>query len=162
MTKYKWIIILVNLFLLLLYFNHSVTKKEELLKNGQLVLLELAPVDPRSLMQGDYMALRYKISEDIHSQNIPKRGYCVVQLNGKGVASKARFQKDPTPLNKGEHLIEYTSSDKWNINIGAESFFFQEGQGKKYEKAAYGGVKIDKGGNSLLVGLYDDEQKKIE
>ncbi len=162
MKKYKWIIILLNLVLLLIYFNHSVAKKEELLKDGQLVLLELAPVDPRSLMQGDYMALRYKISEDISTENIPKRGYCVVQLDSSGIADKIRFQKDVTPLNEGEHLIEYTYPSKRNVNIGAESYFFQEGQAKKYEKAKYGGVKIDKDGNSLLIGLYDQQQKKIE
>lgn len=162
MKKYKWIIILVNLILLLVYFNHSIAKKENLLKDGQLVLLELAPVDPRSLMQGDYMALRYKISEDISSENIPKRGFCVVRFDSIGIANKIRFQKDVTPLNEGEHLIEYTSPDKWNVNIGAESFFFQEGQAEKYEKAKYGGVKIDKDGNSLLIGLYDEHQQKIE
>lgn len=162
MKKYKWIIILLNLALLLVYFNHSIAKKEELLKDGQLVLLELAPIDPRSLIQGDYMALRYKISEDIHSENIPKRGYCVVRLDSSGVANKIRFQKDLTPLNEGEHLVEYTSPDKWNVNIGAESFFFQEGQAVKYEKAKYGGVKIDKNGNSLLFGLYDEQQQKID
>ncbi len=162
MKRYKWLIIFLNLVLLLIYFNHSVAKKEELLKDGQLVLLELAPVDPRSLVQGDYMALRYKISEDIRAENIPKRGYCVVLLDNNGVASKVRFQKNLTPLNNDEHLINYTSSDKWNINIGAESFFFQEGQAKKYNKAKYGGVKIDKSGNSLLIGLYDGHLKKIE
>jgi uncharacterized membrane-anchored protein len=162
MKKYKWIIIILNLILLLVYFNHSIFKKEELLKDGQLVLLELAPVDPRSLMQGDYMTLRYKISEHIHSDNIPKRGYCVVRLDSSGVAYKIRFQKDLSPLNEGEHLIEYTSPDKWNVNIGAESYFFQEGQVEKYEKAKYGGVKIDKNGNSLLIGLYDEQQKKIK
>lgn len=162
MKKYKWFIILLNLVLLLIYFNHSVAKKEELIKDGQLVLLELAPVDPRSLMQGDYMALRYKTSEDINSENIPKRGYCVVQLDTNNVANKVRFQKDLTPLNKDEYLIKYTSSDRWNINIGAESFFFQEGQAKKYDKAKYGGVKIDKSGNSLLIGLYDEQRRKIE
>jgi uncharacterized membrane-anchored protein len=162
MKKYKWIIILLNLILLLVYFNHSIVKKEELLKDGQLVLLKLAPVDPRSLMQGDYMTLRYKISEDIHSENIPKRGYCVVQLDSSGVANKIRFQKELTPLNEGEYLIEYTSPDKWNVNIGAESFFFQEGQAEKYEKAKFGAVKIDKNGNSLLIGLYDEHQQKIE
>ena len=72
MKKYKWIIILLNLILLMVYFIHSIVKKEELLKDGQLVLFELAPVDPRSLMQGDYMTLRYKISEDIHSEKIQK------------------------------------------------------------------------------------------
>lgn len=162
MKKYKWIIVLLNLVLLFIYFNHSIAKKEELLKDGQLVLLELAPVDPRSLMQGDYMALRYKISENIDFDNIPKRGYCVVVLDKDDRANKVRFQKGLTPLDKGEHLIEYTSSDKWNINIGAESFFFQEGQAERYEKAKYGGVKIDKDGNSLLVGLYDEQLRKIE
>ena len=65
MKKYKWIIILLNLVLLLIYFNYSVVKKEELLKNAQFVLFELAPVDPRSLIQGDYMTLRYKILDNI-------------------------------------------------------------------------------------------------
>lgn len=162
MKKYKWIIVLLNLVLLLVYFNHSISKKEELLKDGQLILLELAPVDPRSLMQGDYMTLRYKISEDIDFDNVPKRGYCVVRLESSGIANKIRFQKDLTPLNEGEHLIEFTSSDKWNVNIGAESYFFQEGQAEKYEKAKYGGVKIDKNGNSLLIGLYDEQLQKIE
>lgn len=162
MKKYKWIIILLNLVLLLVYFNYSIAKKEELLKDGQLVLLELAPVDPRSLMQGDYMALRYKISENIDFENMSKRGYCVVVLDQNNRANKVRFQKDLTPLNQDELLIEYTASDKWNINIGAESFFFQEGQAEKYEKAKYGGVKIDKSGNSLLVGLYDEQLQKIE
>lgn len=137
-------------------------KKEELLTDGQLVLLELTPVDPRSLMQGDYMALRYKISDGIVAEKIPARGYCVVLLDANGVANKVRFQEDKTPLNKDEYLIEYTSTDNWNINIGAESFFFQEGHGEKYEEAKYGGVKIDKNGNSLLIGLYDKKLKKIE
>jgi uncharacterized membrane-anchored protein len=93
---------------------------------------------------------------------MPKRGYCVVRLDNGGIANKIRFQKDITPLNEGEYIIEYTSSDKWNINIGAESFFFQEGQAEKYEKAKYGGVKIDNYGNSLLIGLYDEQLQKIE
>jgi uncharacterized membrane-anchored protein len=162
MKKYKWTIILLNLVLLLFYFNYSITEKEQLLKDGQLVLLELAPLDPRSLMQGDYMSLRYKISENIEIENFPKKGYCVVRLDSGGIANKVRFQKNLTPLNKGEYLIGYTSPDQWNANIGAESFFFQEGQAQKYEKAKYGGVRIDKNGNSLLIGLYNEKQQKIE
>jgi uncharacterized membrane-anchored protein len=113
-------------------------------------------------MQGDYMRLRYKISEELHSENIQKRGYCVVRLDSSGVANRIRFQKDLTPLNEGEFFIEYTSPNQWNVNIGAESYFFQEGQAEKYENAKYGGVKIDKNGNSILIGLYDEHQKKIE
>lgn len=162
MKKYKWFIIFGNLALLLIYFNYSIFKKEELLNDGQLILLELAPVDPRSLMQGDYMDLRYGISEDFDFESLPKRGYCVVKLDEKNRAQKVRLQQDVTPLNENEYLIKFTSSDRWNINIGAESFFFQEGHADKYEKAKYGGLKIDKNGNSLLIGLYDEQLKKIK
>ena len=162
MKKYKWLIIALNLILLLLYFNYSVIKKEELLKSGQLVLLELAPVDPRSLMQGDYMALRYEISNISYSDDLYKRGYCVVLIDSCGVAERVRFQKDIELQNKGEVLIKYNASDGRNVYIGAESFFFQEGDAEKYEQAKYGGIKIDKNGNSLLIGLYDEQRKKIE
>lgn len=162
MKKYKWVIIIFNLILLLIYFNYSVVKKETLLKNGQPILLKLAPVDPRSLMQGDYMTLRYDISNNINAEKIPKRGYCVVTLDSNGVAQRARFQKEATPLKTGEYLIKYSSPNQWNINIGAESFFFQEGHAEKYSKAAYGGIKTDKDGNSLLIGLYDEQLKQIQ
>ncbi|WP_300688760.1 GDYXXLXY domain-containing protein [Chryseobacterium sp.] len=162
MKKYKWVIILANLIILLVYFNYSVSKKEEILQDGKLVLLQLAPVDPRSLMQGDYMTLRYSISQNISSNHLPKRGYCVVRLDSRGVAEKVRFQQEAAPLNKDEYLIKYTSPNEWNINIGAESFFFQEGQAEKYSRAKYGGVKIDKNGNSLLTGLYDERLKNIK
>ena len=49
MKKYSRILIIVNLILLLGYFNWSVYKKEQILKDGRLVLLQLVPVDPRSL-----------------------------------------------------------------------------------------------------------------
>lgn len=162
MKKYKYFIIALNLVLLLVYVNYSAGRKENLLMDGQLVLLELAPVDPRSLMQGDYMALRYKISERMGSEDISKRGYCVVRLDANGVAEKKRLQEGLTPLYEDEYLIRYTMPNGWRVNIGAESFFFQEGDAPKYEKAKYGGIKIDKKGNSLLVGLYDEAFRKIE
>ncbi len=162
MKKYKLYIILINLVLLLVYFNYSISKQENLLKSGRLILLELTPVDPRSLIQGDYMMLRYSISDSLNINKIPKRGYCVVQLDKNGIAKRVRLQSNTTPLHQGEYLIKYSSSDKWNINIGAESYFFQEGEADKYEPAKYGGLKLDDNGNSLLVGLYDAHLKKIE
>ena len=162
MKKYKLILIFVNLLLFIWLFTTSIFKKETLLTDGKLILLELAPVDPRSLMQGDYMTLRYDIAVNINNDSISKRGFCVVKLQKNGIAKKVRLQAEKTPLNKGEYLIEYTSHE-WNgINIGAESYFFQEGEGEKYEKATYGGIKVDTQGNSLLIGLYDENAHKIE
>lgn len=162
MKKYAAPIIILNLILLLFYFNYSIAKKEALLKEGQLILLELAPVDPRSLMQGDYMALSYKISGNIHADSIARRGYCIVKTDSDNIAERLRFQTELIPLKTNEYPIAYTSPNKWRMNIGAESFFFQEGEAKKYEKAKYGGLKIDKHGNSLLIGLYDKNLRKIE
>jgi uncharacterized membrane-anchored protein len=161
MKKYKIIIILVNLLLVLIFFHYSISKKETILEKGTLVLLELAPVDPRSLMQGDYMALRYAIARETDATEIPKRGYCVVRLDSGIVGKKLRLQQHRTPLAANEYLIEYTAST-WDINIGAGSYFFQEGQATKYEKAKYGGIRIDNKGNSLLVGLYDAHRQLIK
>jgi len=162
MKKIKWYIIAVNLVGLLVFFNFGILSKEKVLDKGELVLLELAPVDPRSLMQGDYMRLRYEISERIYgSDTIPKRGYYVIKLNDSGIAKKIRIQEQLKPLHNNEILIKYTS-DNWNLNIGAESFFFQEGEGEKFEAAKYGGLKIDKEGNSILIGLYDESLTLIK
>lgn len=162
MKKYKNYIIILNLVILLFIFNKSIFNKEETLKNGTLVLLELAPVDPRSLMQGDYMRLNYKISSAINLDSISKRGYCVVKIDDNGIAKRIRFQNNLQPKNEGEYLINYTSAKWRNINIGAESFFFQEGKGEKFEKAKYGGLKIDNQGNSILVGLYNKDLQIID
>lgn len=162
MKRYKWILIVLNLLILLVYFNFSVSEKERILKDGRLILLELAPVDPRSLMQGDYMSLSYAIADLESDKKIPKRGFCVIKLDSNQVAKRVRFQKEKTPLSQSEHLIEYTAPNEWSINIGAESYFFQEGEAEKFEKAKYGGIRIDKNGNSLLVGLYNEKLKLIK
>jgi uncharacterized membrane-anchored protein len=162
MKKYKWIILLANLILLLVFVNYSLVSNEKLLRDGKLILLELAPVDPRSLLQGDYMQLRYEISANPDYSKYPKRGFCVVLLDSNGVAHRVRFQQSLRPLGEEEYLIKYTAPSEWNIQIGAESYFFQKGQSQKFQQAKYGGLKIDVKGNSLLYGLYNNRRQKIE
>jgi len=161
MKQYKWLLILLNALALLGYFNYSLVQKEALLAEGKLVLLHLAPVDPRSLMQGDYMRLSYEIASDVQTDSISKRGYCIVTLDSVGVAHRVRLQPALTPLSEGEYPIVYTTNG-WTLNIGAESYFFQEGQSEKYAKALYGAIRTDKEGHSVLVGLYDEARKRIE
>ena len=163
MKKYKVNIIALNLVLVLIFFHYSINRKETILLEGKLILLELAPYDPRSYLQGDYMDLRYAIAnESPATEEIPKRGYCVLQLDSGLIAKRVRLQPNRTPLSQGEYLIEYTAPRYWRINIGAESFFFQEGQAGKYARAKYGGIKVDAKGNSVLIGLYDEQKKLIQ
>ena len=163
MKNIRTFIILLNLILILIYVNYGIFSKENTLKDGQLVLLELAPVDPRSLIQGDYMSLRYAMAEDLNSNiSAISKGYCVLALDSNGVGKKIRLQEKTTPIQNGEYLIKYRKRAYKELAIGAESYFFQEGTAEQYEKAKYGGLRIDQKGNSILVGLYDENKKLIK
>jgi len=162
MKKYKWPIILLNLIALLVFFNFSVYSKEKTLEDGKLIYLKLAPVDPRSLMQGDYMTLNYDISSNFNSSTDEKRGYCIVKLDALNNAEFIRLQPNKTPLNKGEYLIKYYQTEFGNISLGAESYFFQEGKADVFEDAVAGGIKVDNQGNSILIGLYDKNLKLLK
>ena len=53
--------------------NYKVQQFEDVLATGKPIVLKIAPVDPRSLMQGDYMILNYAIlSEFQQSQVLPE------------------------------------------------------------------------------------------
>jgi len=163
MKKTSKIIIVLNLVFLAGYFVFAVNQKEKIIDQGQLILLELAPVDPRSLLQGDYMVLSYDIAQNI-PEKAPQKGYVLVKPDSVGTYKAIRFQNYiPETIIEG-YPIEYIRLDSWNISIkiGAESYFFEEGQGKKFEKAVYGGLKVDKNGNSVLVGLYDKNKQIIK
>jgi uncharacterized membrane protein/uncharacterized membrane-anchored protein len=54
-----------GLMLILLVVNLGIAHRERILASGARVVLALAPVDPRSLMQGDYMALRFEVAEQL-------------------------------------------------------------------------------------------------
>lgn len=162
MKKYSRILIIVNLILLLGYFNWSVYKKEQILKDGQLVLLQLVPVDPRSLMQGDYMRLNYQqASSALVDEQTATRGYAVLRTDSNQIGEFVRLQNDLEPVNSGELAIKYKIVNN-RVYLGAESFFFEEGQDTLYQKARYGGLKIDDKGQSLLVGLYDEDLHHIQ
>ncbi len=157
-TRYRNIIIIANLALVLVFFAWSVVQKERTLTDRQLVLLELAPVDPRSLMQGDYMSLNYRIAT-WRTDSIPENGFFVLQLDGHLVGTLLRIQQNEQPVNEGEIIVKYKV---WGSRIGAESYFFEEGQAEKYENAKYGGLRVDTHGNSVLVGLYGEDLMLIK
>ena len=140
--------------LVILSVNYSIVKKEGVLEDGNTMLLRLAPLDPRSLMQGDYMVLRYALANNVPKKQLANKGCVVVTLDENKVAKFLRVHDD-IPLNDGEHLLFYRNRD--GLRMGAESFFFQEGDAKLYSKARYGELKVDKSGASVLVGLRGED-----
>jgi uncharacterized membrane-anchored protein len=133
-----------------------VMKKEETLANGRTMLLRLAPTDPRSLIQGDYMVLRYQMADSV--LGIEDKGCIVVSLDKNEVATFLRvYQGEILP--EGEYLLFYRN--RGGVRLGAESFMFQEGDADLYSKARYGELKVDASGKSVLVGLRGEDFRPL-
>ena len=142
--------------------NYGVYEKEQIKKNGETLLLELAPVDPRSLMQGDYMRLRYALEADIFTEELEshqKRGYMVISPDENNVAQFVRFHKKED-LSTDEKLLHFHQQYR-TVRIVPDSFLFQEGHAEYYENAKYGVFKFDDSGNHILVGLADENRQQI-
>lgn len=152
-----------GLALVLLAVNGLVASKEWLLQRGDVLLLPLETRDPRSLMQGDYMTLRYAVSRDALGADArpPRDGRVVVRVDQDRVATFARFDTGE-PLRPDEHLLRYRHrEDGGALRLGAESFFFQEGQAGLYSRARYGVLRVTVSGDSVLAGLADEQRQPI-
>ena len=146
--------------LVLIAANGLIIQKENLKANGQVIFLELAPVDPRSLIQGDYMRLRYAISREVEDRNSDRDGYIVVRKDKNNVARYVRIYDSKTPLAQDEILLRYRQR-RYDVNIGPESFFFQEGHAKYYNNAHYGEIRVSSTGEVLLVGLRGEKLEEL-
>ena len=85
----------------------------------------------------------------------------MLTLNENRVTELVRYQEMKTPLDEGELLIKYAIHRR-GVSFGAESYFFEEGTGERFEKAKYGGLRVDDEGKSILIGLYDENFEFIE
>lgn len=171
MSKLKLFIISANMVLVLLFFGFNIVKNEKVLSEGEIVLLELRPVDPRSLMQGDYMTLHFEVCNHIYGLEAESNKFCVVRLDDDRVAHFVSLTNDAAvALREDELLLRYSlEKNNWGekfYTIGSDSYFFQEGTANKYTTAKYGMLKVvTKGemiGTCSLVGLCDENKKLIE
>jgi uncharacterized membrane-anchored protein len=138
----------------LLAVNWVILERERLLTEGRVVLLELAPVDPRSLMQGDYMALRFKAADDAFGRWQKKEaidGRIVVKLDARGVGQYVR-RDDGGPLAPDEAALRYRVRDE-KPKFATNAFFFQEGTARLYEAARFGEFRVASSGDLILTGL---------
>ncbi len=139
--------------------NYSIYEKEQLLAGGRVVFLELIPVDPRSLMQGDYMALRFRLQNDVPLSSNLRDGRLVVAIDNRGVGTFRR-PDNGTPLAPDELKIYYRVRAN-QVQIGTNAFFFQEGDERFYRGARYGEARVDADGQLLLTGLRDQNVQRL-
>lgn len=130
----------LGLALVLLVPNALIARQEALLAAGTSMIVELAPVDPRSLMQGDYMRLAYGVpaTDGVVHVDQDERGV-VTSFEGKGAALRVEGGTIP----------------------GAQNYFFEEGQAAHFQTAVYAELKVTEDGRAMLTGLLDEDLKKL-
>ncbi len=161
------IILVLTVLVSLVLANSLIIGKEQLLKEGTTVLLDLAPRDPRSLLQGDFMRLRYRLAEDIASHYRKEigaeksaSGLVVIELDKNGVATFVRLHDDKITLTKNELLLYYRQRGG-AVRLATDAYFFEEGTGKVYAPARYGELFVGRGGDAVLVGLRDAQFQRL-
>jgi len=132
--------------LILAFLNWNISQKERLIEQGRVIFLQLAPVDPRSLMQGDYMALRFTLENEIRDE-ISRNEVVILKLDENQVAHFGRIDDGHSALQDDEVRFCYRMPN---------AFFFAEGEGKTYEPARYGEFRVAGNGDTLLVQLRDE------
>ncbi|HQR08695.1 MAG TPA: GDYXXLXY domain-containing protein [Gemmatales bacterium] len=117
------------------------------LMTGETILVQVEPVDPRDMFRGDYVILSYAFSR------LPPNGIVglpnpgsLPQLQSTGNTVYVTLVPDSdgrhwhadqfsyTPPSSGKYL-RGTLTDFGRIEYGIESYFVQEGKGRKYEEA---------------------------
>ncbi|MEO8018979.1 MAG: GDYXXLXY domain-containing protein [Pseudomonadota bacterium] len=132
--------------------NWSIFAKERIKTNGERIFLALAPIDPRSLMQGDYMALRFDLASHIAAG---ESGRAPLLVDSRGIAT---FSFDP---NATGLRIRYRVRNG-QVWLGTNAYFFEEGSAERYAGARYGEFRIDRdSGEAVLVGLADKDLRKM-
>jgi len=136
--------------LVLAAVNLSIVAKENIKTHGERIYLALAPVDPRSLMQGDYMALRFALANQIDTATSGSVGVIVAP---NGVAT---FNPDQAaPGLRIRYRIR--NEQAW---LGTNAYFFEEGTSERYAGATYGEFRVDRdSGEAVLVALTGDDLK---
>lgn len=154
-NKQKLLVMLL-IFVQLGYIGVQATLNEQLLSNGTSVKLSLEPLDPRSMLQGDYVRLRYEITnpdslDERTNETYSQKKIQVVLKRGKdGLHHFARMY-DGEVLQEDEVLINGITSGYGTIHYGIESYFIPEGTGQEVQnESRYAYVRISKNGNAIL------------
>lgn len=143
---------------ILIVANAAIWEKEALIRDGARVYVELAPVDPRSLMQGDYMALNYAFPLGV-DRSLADGAQLVARRAPNGVATPLRIHEGE-PLAADEMLIELVSKNG-RLTIASDAWYFAEGEAERWSRAKFGEFRVDTKGKALLVGLRGPKLEKL-
>ena len=158
----RTIVLAVTIATVLLAINVEIAGKERIVRNGETVLLRIAPRDPRSLLQGDYMALRYTMAGVVAREARKfemNDGIVVIELGELNEAKFVSLYKDQ-PLKEGQHLLRYRKRGD-SVRLASDAYFFEEGSWQKYRAARFGEIRVNTIGDAVLISLRDAKGERL-
>lgn len=183
--KLNTIVLLLTAIISLTYVGTIVVRHERVAASEGTVFLQLAPVDPLSLLQGQYMNVEFMAERQLYeesTQNIAKSGYnlAVIELDERNIGTVREFIPPRPKLSKkqelsstygtGEFLLfgvrlspaggnrkpQDAESRKYQISIDQQQFMFQENMEDLYRDAKYGYFRVASDGSYQLIDLADE------
>jgi uncharacterized membrane-anchored protein len=160
--------------------------RTSLLAHGREVVLQVIPVDPRSLFRGDYVILGYDISRfNLPPGSMPPARNAPFYITlrkaeGDNWQAVAGASTPPATVNPDEVVIkgrvDYVSMPSprqpqepivVGLHYGIESFFVPEGTGRDLErmvgdKKLSALIAVDDGGTAAIKGLISEGQRVYE
>lgn len=118
-------------------------------QNAPVFYFEMAPVDPRAMLSGDYMALSYEL-ENAARADLRGRGTLTFYAAPNSVVQAGNTKR---PVKIAYHGRRFKLPHQ---------FYFQEGTGQKYENAAYAQMRRLPGGRFLIDALTDENFNEIK
>ena len=150
-------ILILNFILISIFFFFSIYK-EESYKKENTIILELAPKDPRSLMQGDYMTLNYQMRNEFNTANPSyydsSKAFIMIEADDKGVSHYSGISPN---LVKNSIKVK----DVYTFDIGANSYFIKEGTSSHFDNAKYVKLYLLKSGKVRIYKLLDGNFKEL-
>ncbi|MCH9807735.1 MAG: GDYXXLXY domain-containing protein [Alphaproteobacteria bacterium] len=143
---------------------YMVFDRASLLENGREVVLDVKPVDPRSLFRGDYVILNYgdiarvKTGGGRRKPEGQRTVYVRLAKIGEGWVQTAVEESLPDDLKPNEVALRGTLPRRYSrqVKFGIESYFVPEGKGKRLEKL------IGKGQLKVIAAVAKDGRVAIK
>jgi|GEM_PF-1009465 len=186
MRKSTIVLLLTGIFSLI-YVNGIAWRYTAIRSEGNLVYLELVPVDPISLVQGQYMRLRFALErggvelraadQELFAQDPNARVLAVLELDRNRVGTVTRL----IPGNPADSIIQELKDEygpagyallavevngdlrsnepsaKVSIKLRQNSFLFEENTPERYNNARYGIFRVTSRGEYVLVDLAGED-----
>ncbi len=162
----KWLAMLIVASVQSAVLGYIVAARALLIRDGREIILDVRPVDPRSVFRGDYVTLDYGDVTFLGSSVVgdsPKNKQALFVKLRKGsdgwqpVSASASY---PSDVEDDEVVLKgvFSSRHSRQVRYGIESYFVPEGEGKKLERLIGKGqlrviVAVGAGGQAAIKGL---------